>query len=77
MQHGRTGDMIFPIPRLVEFPAGVLPLLPGDLIFTGMPSGIGWARKPPLLLQVGDELVTWADGIGEMRHYFVAPLINP
>ena len=37
----------------------------------------GWARKPPLLLQVGDELVTWADGIGEMRHSFVAPLIDP
>ncbi len=77
MQHGRTGDMIFPIPQLVEFLSGVLPLLPGDLIFTGTPSGIGWARTPPLLLQIGDELVTWADGIGEMRHHFVAPLINP
>jgi len=61
----------------VEFLSGVLPLLPGDLIFTGTPSGIGWARKPPLLLQVGDELVTWADGIGEMRHHFVAPSIHP
>jgi 2-keto-4-pentenoate hydratase/2-oxohepta-3-ene-1,7-dioic acid hydratase in catechol pathway len=77
MQHGRSGDMIFPIPQLVEFLSGVLPLLPGDVIFTGTPSGIGWARKPPLVLQVGDELVTWADGIGEMRHSFVAPLIDP
>jgi 2-keto-4-pentenoate hydratase/2-oxohepta-3-ene-1,7-dioic acid hydratase in catechol pathway len=77
MQHGRTRDLIFSIPQLVEFLSGVLPLLPGDLIFTGTPSGIGWARKPPLLLQVGDELVTWADGIGEMRHHFVAPSIHP
>ena len=65
--------MIFSIPRLVEFLSSVLPLLPGDLIFTGTPSGIGWARKPPELLQVGDELVTWVEGIGEMRHRFVAP----
>ena len=73
MQKARTADLIFSIPQLVEFLSGVLPLLPGDLIFTGTPSGIGWARKPPELLQVGDELVTWIEGIGEMRHRFVAP----
>lgn len=73
MQKARTADMIFSIPRLVEFLSRILPLLPGDLIFTGTPSGIGWARKPPELLQVGDELVTWVEGIGEMRHRFVAP----
>jgi 2-keto-4-pentenoate hydratase/2-oxohepta-3-ene-1,7-dioic acid hydratase in catechol pathway len=73
MQKGRTGDMIFSIPQLVEFLSGILPLLPGDLIFTGTPSGIGWARKPPELLQIGDELTTWIEGIGEMRHQFVAP----
>ncbi len=73
MQKGRTGDMIFTIPQLVEFLSGIVPLLPGDLIFTGTPAGIGWARTPKRLLQVGDELVTWVDGIGEMRHRFVAP----
>jgi 2-keto-4-pentenoate hydratase/2-oxohepta-3-ene-1,7-dioic acid hydratase in catechol pathway len=73
MQKARTGDMIFSIPQLVEFLSAILPLLPGDLIFTGTPSGIGWARKPPELLQIGDELVTWVEGIGEMRHRFVAP----
>ena len=76
MQKGRTGDMIFTIPQLIEFLSSVLPLLPGDLIFTGTPSGIGWARKPPRLLQVGDELVTWVSGIGEMRHHFVAPGVS-
>lgn len=73
MQKGRTGEMIFTIAQLVEFLSSVLPLLPGDLIFTGTPSGIGWARKPPRLLQAGDELVTWISGIGEMRHTFAAP----
>jgi 2-keto-4-pentenoate hydratase/2-oxohepta-3-ene-1,7-dioic acid hydratase in catechol pathway len=73
MQRGRTADMIFPIPRLIEFLSAIVPLLPGDLIFTGTPSGIGWARKPPELLQVGDELTTWIEGIGEMRHRFIAP----
>ncbi|MGX6601001.1 fumarylacetoacetate hydrolase family protein [Micromonosporaceae bacterium Da 78-11] len=73
MQAGRTGDMIFSVPQLVEFLSHLLPLLPGDLIFTGTPSGIGWARTPRELLQVGDQLVTRIDGIGEMRHHFVAP----
>lgn len=73
MQKARTTDMIFSIPQLVEFLSAIVALLPGDLIFTGTPSGIGWARKPPELLQVGDELVTWIEGIGEMRHRFVAP----
>jgi 2-keto-4-pentenoate hydratase/2-oxohepta-3-ene-1,7-dioic acid hydratase in catechol pathway len=73
MQDGRTGDMIFSIPQLLEFLSAVLPLLPGDLIFTGTPSGVGWARTPRLLLQVGDELLTWVEGIGEMRHHFIHP----
>lgn len=72
MQDGRTGDMIFSIPELVAYLSGILPLLPGDLIFTGTPAGIGFTRSPKRLLQVGDELVTWVDGIGEMRHRFVA-----
>lgn len=73
MQHGRTSDMVFSIAQLVEYLSAVLPLLPGDLIFTGTPSGIGWARKPRRLLQIGDQLVTRIEGIGEMRHTFVAP----
>ncbi|WP_214370655.1 fumarylacetoacetate hydrolase family protein [Pseudonocardia sp. H11422] len=72
MQKARTGDMIFAIPQIIAFLSSVLPLLPGDLIFTGTPSGIGWARRPKRLLTPGDELVTYAEGIGEMRHHFVA-----
>jgi 2-keto-4-pentenoate hydratase/2-oxohepta-3-ene-1,7-dioic acid hydratase in catechol pathway len=50
----------------------VLPLWPGDVIFTGTPSGIGWSRTPKRLLAPGDELVTFGEGIGEMRNHFVS-----
>jgi 2-keto-4-pentenoate hydratase/2-oxohepta-3-ene-1,7-dioic acid hydratase in catechol pathway len=72
MQKARTSDLIFPIARIVAFLSDILPLLPGDLIFTGTPSGIGWTRDPRRTLRPGDELVTAVAGIGEMRHHFTA-----
>jgi 2-keto-4-pentenoate hydratase/2-oxohepta-3-ene-1,7-dioic acid hydratase in catechol pathway len=71
MQHGRTRDFVFTIPQLVAYLSGILPLLPGDLIFTGTPSGIGWVRQPRRTIAAGEELVTHVSGIGEMRHRFV------
>ncbi|GAA2851196.1 fumarylacetoacetate hydrolase family protein [Pseudonocardia halophobica] len=71
VQKARTGDMIFPVPTLVAKLSTVVTLLPGDLIFTGTPSGVGVGMSPPRFLQAGEELVTWATGIGEMRHRFV------
>lgn len=70
VQRIRTSDMIFSIPRLVEFLSSVAVLRPGDLIFTGTPSGTGWSRDPKLLIDAEDELVTVAEDIGEMRHTF-------
>ena len=52
--------------------SSILPLRPGDLIFTGTPAGIGLTRDPKRLIGVDDELVSRAEGIGEMRHRFVA-----
>lgn len=72
MQKGRTTDLIFPIPALIERLSAVLPLLPGDLIFTGTPGGVGGARNPRRFLSPGDVLVTWVEGIGELRNTFVA-----
>lgn len=72
MQKARTRDLIFSVPQLIAFLSSVLPLLPGDLIFTGTPFGIGWAREPRRLMADGDELVTRVEGIGEMRHHFTA-----
>jgi 2-keto-4-pentenoate hydratase/2-oxohepta-3-ene-1,7-dioic acid hydratase in catechol pathway len=72
MQHGRTRDFVFTIPQLVAYLSGILPLLPGDLIFTGTPAGIGWVRQPRRTIAAGEELVTHITGIGEMRHRFVS-----
>ena len=72
MQKARTSDLIFPVAAIVAYLSAILPLLPGDLIFTGTPSGIGWTRDPRRTLRPGDELVTTVEGIGEMRHTFRA-----
>lgn len=71
MQHSRTGEAVFTVPHIVSYLSQILPLLPGDLIFTGTPSGIGWSRDPKRFIGPSDELVSWAEGIGEMRHRFV------
>ncbi|CND62365.1 HpcE protein [Mycobacterium tuberculosis] len=65
--------MIFSVPRLVAALSAVLPLLPGDLIFTGTPAGVGMGRTPQRWLAPNDELVTHIETIGEMRHRLVAP----
>ena len=72
MQDARTSDLIFSVPRLVAELSAVLPLWPGDLIWTGTPSGIGAVRQPPVFLQPGDVLETWVEGIGSIRNRFVA-----
>jgi 2-keto-4-pentenoate hydratase/2-oxohepta-3-ene-1,7-dioic acid hydratase in catechol pathway len=72
VQQARTGDLIFTVPILVSYLSGILPLLPGDLIFTGTPSGIGFALTPPRYLRDGEHLQTYIEGIGTMRHRMVA-----
>ncbi len=70
MQKGRTSELIFGVPELIAQLSAVVTLLPGDLIFTGTPSGVGMGRKPPRWLAPGDVLTTYIEGIGEMRHEF-------
>jgi 2-keto-4-pentenoate hydratase/2-oxohepta-3-ene-1,7-dioic acid hydratase in catechol pathway len=72
MQKARTSSMAFSVPALVAELSKVVSLEPGDVIFTGTPAGVGVARKPPVFLAPGDELVTRVEGIGELRHQFVA-----
>jgi 2-keto-4-pentenoate hydratase/2-oxohepta-3-ene-1,7-dioic acid hydratase in catechol pathway len=72
MQRGRTSDLIFSVPALVARLSATLPLLPGDVIFTGTPAGVGLGRTPQRWLAPGDELVSRIEGIGELRHRFVA-----
>jgi 2,4-didehydro-3-deoxy-L-rhamnonate hydrolase len=68
VQDSRTSDLIFSVPRLVAELSAVLPLLPGDVIFTGTPSGVGVVRKPPRFLRSGAVLETWIEGIGTIRN---------
>jgi 2-keto-4-pentenoate hydratase/2-oxohepta-3-ene-1,7-dioic acid hydratase in catechol pathway len=70
VQHGRTSEMIFPIDDLVARLSAVCELLPGDLIFTGTPAGVGNRRTPPRYLQPGETLVSRVDTIGEIRQTF-------
>jgi 2-keto-4-pentenoate hydratase/2-oxohepta-3-ene-1,7-dioic acid hydratase in catechol pathway len=72
MQHGRTSQLIFSVTELIEQLSQVTPLLPGDIIFTGTPSGVGMGRDPQRWLAPGDVLTSFIEGIGEMRHTFVA-----
>ncbi|MEV6342574.1 fumarylacetoacetate hydrolase family protein [Actinoplanes sp. NPDC051851] len=71
VQYGRTSEMIFPVDDLIARISAVCPLLPGDLIFTGTPAGVGNRRQPPRYLQPGEVLVSRVDGIGEIRQTFV------
>jgi 2-keto-4-pentenoate hydratase/2-oxohepta-3-ene-1,7-dioic acid hydratase in catechol pathway len=73
VQDARTSDLIFSVPRLVAELSAVLPLLPGDVIFTGTPAGVGITSKPPRFLQVGETLESWIEGIGTIRNRFVTP----
>jgi 2-keto-4-pentenoate hydratase/2-oxohepta-3-ene-1,7-dioic acid hydratase in catechol pathway len=71
VQHARTEDLIFSVPALVARLSAVLPLLPGDVVYTGTPSGVGLGRTPQRWLAPGDELVSSIEGIGELRQRFV------
>lgn len=68
MQNGNTSDMIFSIARLVAIAAEAMTLEPGDIIITGTPSGVGYARKPPVFLKAGDVCEIEIDGIGTLRN---------
>jgi 2-keto-4-pentenoate hydratase/2-oxohepta-3-ene-1,7-dioic acid hydratase in catechol pathway len=72
VQSSRTSNLVFDVPALITILSGICPLLPGDLIFTGTPGGVGFSRTPPRYLRPGDLVVTRVDGIGEMQQRCVA-----
>lgn len=73
MQDGRTSAMIFSVPSIIAELSAVVPLLPGDVIFTGTPGGVGGARTPPRFLQAGQVLNSWVEGIGSLRNEILPP----
>ncbi|WCO67005.1 fumarylacetoacetate hydrolase family protein [Iamia majanohamensis] len=72
VQDDRTAGLVFTVPRLVAELSAVCPLLPGDLIFTGTPAGVGIGRTPPRFLAPGQVLESWIEGIGAIRNQVVA-----
>lgn len=68
MQDWMTEDMIFDVPQLIEFLSGCTTLLPGTVILTGTPHGIGAARKPPVFLKAGDTVTIEIDKIGSLSN---------
>jgi 2-keto-4-pentenoate hydratase/2-oxohepta-3-ene-1,7-dioic acid hydratase in catechol pathway len=70
LQQGRTSEMIFPVGELMAWLSGTCPLLPGDLVFTGTPAGVGNRMQPPRYLQPGQTLVSRVEGVGDIRQHF-------
>jgi 2-keto-4-pentenoate hydratase/2-oxohepta-3-ene-1,7-dioic acid hydratase in catechol pathway len=68
VQDSRTSDMAFSVGPLLEALSAIVPLLPGDVIFTGTPEGVGIARQPPRFLRPGDVVESWIEGVGTIRN---------
>jgi 2-keto-4-pentenoate hydratase/2-oxohepta-3-ene-1,7-dioic acid hydratase in catechol pathway len=68
MQSSRTSEMVFSVPQLVESISAMVTLLPGDVIFTGTPSGVGSTRDPRRYLEPGQLIESEVEGIGAMRN---------
>ncbi len=72
MQSSNTREMIFRIEQLIAYISQMVTLEPGDLIFTGTPPGVGFARKPPVYLKPGDVVEVEIQGLGVLRNPVVA-----
>jgi 2-keto-4-pentenoate hydratase/2-oxohepta-3-ene-1,7-dioic acid hydratase in catechol pathway len=68
VQDETTADMIFDVPRLIEFLSGSTTLVPGTVILTGTPSGVGMAQKPPRWLKPGDVVTVEIEAIGQLTN---------
>ena len=72
MQDSNTSDMVFSVRELIAFIAAGITLEPGDLIVTGTPEGVGFAREPQVFLQPGDTITVEIEGLGELTNPVVA-----
>lgn len=73
MQDSNTNQLIFGVPELIEFLTESITLEPGDVIATGTPPGVGFARKPPVFLKPGDQMEVVIEGIGGLGNPVEAP----
>ena len=70
-QNSMTSDMIFPVKTLISYISQFMTLLPGDVVATGTPGGVGGGMKPPQYLKVGDVVELGIDGVGEIRQEII------
>jgi 2-keto-4-pentenoate hydratase/2-oxohepta-3-ene-1,7-dioic acid hydratase in catechol pathway len=68
MQSTNTGDMIFSVAQQIEYASTIFTLVPGDVIVTGTPGGVGWSKKPPRFMVPGDVVEVEIEGIGVLRN---------
>jgi 2-keto-4-pentenoate hydratase/2-oxohepta-3-ene-1,7-dioic acid hydratase in catechol pathway len=68
VQNSHTGHMIFGTDKLIAYASTIFTLVPGDVIVTGTPAGVGWSRKPPRFMQPGDVVEVEIEGIGVLRN---------
>jgi 2-keto-4-pentenoate hydratase/2-oxohepta-3-ene-1,7-dioic acid hydratase in catechol pathway len=73
LQHGSTADMVHDVPELLAFLSTVTALRPGDIVFTGTPSGVGFFRDPQRFLRAGEVLRSEIDGVGVIENRCVEP----
>ena len=72
MQDGNTDDLIFNIPQLVSYISQFMTLLPGDIVSTGTPAGVGLGFNPPVYLKPGDVVELGIDGLGVSRQNVIS-----
>lgn len=72
VQDSHTGHMIFDIPKLIAYASTIFTLVPGDVIATGTPAGVGWSRKPQRFMKPGDVVEVEIEAIGTLRNPVVA-----
>jgi 2-keto-4-pentenoate hydratase/2-oxohepta-3-ene-1,7-dioic acid hydratase in catechol pathway len=77
VQDWNTNDMIFDVPSLIEFLSGSTTLLPGTVIFTGTPHGVGMAQKPPRWLMPGETVTVVIENIGSLRNPVATEISSP
>ncbi|MGO3926700.1 fumarylacetoacetate hydrolase family protein [Rhodopseudomonas pseudopalustris] len=71
-QTGSTATMIFSVPKIIAYVSELMTLLPGDIITTGTPPGVGMGMKPPRYLEIGDVVTSGIDGLGTQRQQIIA-----
>ena len=77
MQDSNTSNLIFDIPQIIEFVTQNITLVPGDLVLTGTPAGVGAFRTPPVWLRPGDEVTIEVEQVGSVRSVVHPPHGGP